>query len=208
MTEAGVDKATIAGALDSMKTERVLPFRFIAAARHAPQFEPQLETAMFRCLTDVEKLPGLTKLLVDVSGSMNHAVSAKSDLTRLDAACGLAILLREICEDVEVLTFSSRTVTVPARRGFALRDAIKGSQPHDSTQLGGALTQIAYGKGAARVIVITDEQSADKVDAPKTTGYMLNVASYQNGVGYGKWNQIDGWSEQCVKYITELEADE
>ena len=31
-----------------MKTDRVLPFRFLAAARYAPQWEETLERAMFR----------------------------------------------------------------------------------------------------------------------------------------------------------------
>ena len=34
-------------ALGAMRTDRVLPFRFIAAARHAPQWERALEQAMF-----------------------------------------------------------------------------------------------------------------------------------------------------------------
>ena len=55
---------------------------------------------------------------------MDYALSAQSEMTRLDAACGLAILAREICDEVEVFTFSNDVVKVPPRRGFALRDAI------------------------------------------------------------------------------------
>lgn len=205
MTEANVDRDAIVKGLQTMKTERVLPFRFISAAKYAPQFEPQLEQAMFKCLEGADRLGGKTILLVDVSGSMADPVSGKSDLTRLDAACALGILLREICDDLQVFTFSERTVQVPARRGFALRDAIKTSQSHMGTYLGESLDVLKYGAGVDRLIVITDEQSADKVGAPKAKGYMLNVASYQNGVGYGKWNHIDGWSESVVRFITELE---
>lgn len=205
MTEANVDRKVIVKGLEAMKTERVLPFRFISAARYAPQFEPELETAMFKCLEGSDKLKGKTVLLVDVSGSMDDKVSAKSDLTRLDAACALAILLREICEQVDVCTFSNGVIGVPPRRGFALRDAIKSSQPHGGTNLGSALSTLRYGEKVDRLIVITDEQSADAVNAPKTKGYMLNVASAKNGVGYGKWNHIDGWSESVVRYVTELE---
>jgi 60 kDa SS-A/Ro ribonucleoprotein len=208
MTEAGVDRKVITGALESMKTERVLPFRFIAAARYASQFEPQLESAMFKCLEGAEKLAGTTKLLVDVSGSMNDKISSKSDLTRIDAACGLAILLREICEHVEVYTFSNRVVEVPARRGFALRDAINSSQAHGGTELGSALTHLKYGMGVDRLIVISDEQSHDQVGSPKTKGYMLNVACDQNGVGYGAWNHVDGWSDAIVRFIVELEKSD
>jgi 60 kDa SS-A/Ro ribonucleoprotein len=43
------------------------------------------------------------------------------------------------------------------------------------------------------------------VPAPKGKGYVINVASYKNGVGYGKWTHIDGWSESVVEYIRVLE---
>ena len=47
MQEAGVDEELVLGALAAMRTDRVLPFRFLAAARHAPQWEEALEQAMF-----------------------------------------------------------------------------------------------------------------------------------------------------------------
>lgn len=50
MLQSGVGEAAIRAGILKMKTERVLPFRFIAAARYAVQFEPELEQAMFRCL--------------------------------------------------------------------------------------------------------------------------------------------------------------
>jgi 60 kDa SS-A/Ro ribonucleoprotein len=94
---------------------------------------------------------------------------------------------------------------VPSRRGFALRDAIDTSQPHSATYLGQAVQDVS-GK-YDRLIVITDEQAHDSVPAPKGKGYVINVASYKNGVGYGKWTHIDGWSESVVEYIRELEAN-
>ena len=57
-----------------------------------------------------------------------------------------------------------------------------------------------------RLIVITDEQAHDTVPAPQGKGYVINVASYKNGVGYGKWTHVDGWSESVVEYIRMLEA--
>jgi hypothetical protein len=53
--------------------------------------------------------------------------------------------------------------------------------------------------------VITDEQVHGNVAAPHGRGYVVNVARYRNGVGYGKWIQIDGWSESVVENIRELE---
>jgi len=210
MQQAGVREELVLGALRSMKTGRVLPFRFLAAARHAPQWEPELEDAMLRSVAEAPKLPGKTVLLVDVSGSMTDPLSAQSQMLRADAAYGLAVLLREVCEHVAVYTFSDQLVLVPARRGFALRDAVDASQPHRGTYLGRALEEVnARGKGDGakydRIIVITDEQAHDRVPAPAGRGYLVNVASYKHGVGYGRWTHIDGWSESVLDYIRELE---
>src|SRR5262249_25517963 len=46
LKEAGVEEELVLGALRTMKTQRVLPFRFLAAARYAPQWEEALERAM------------------------------------------------------------------------------------------------------------------------------------------------------------------
>lgn len=150
------------------------------------------------------KLAGKTVLLVDVSGSMTAKLSQRSEMLRTDAAFGLAILLREICEEVAVYSFSDDLKRVANRRGFALRDAIDASQAHGGTYLGRALEKID--ERYDRVIVITDEQSHDRVPGPKGTGFMINVASYKNGVGYGAWTHIDGWSESVIEYVRELES--
>lgn len=206
MKDAGIREELVLDALAVMKTDRVLPFRFLAAARYAPQWEEALERAMFRSVKGRVKLPGRTVLLVDVSGSMTAALSGRSEMLRTDAAYGLAVLLREIADEVSLYTFSDTLKRVPARRGFALRDALDQSQPHSGTQLGGALEKID--ERYDRIIVITDEQSHDRVPAPKGRGYVVNVASYRNGVGYGAWTHIDGWSESVVEYIRELERTE
>lgn len=203
MKDAGVSEQLVIDALLAMKTDRVLPFRFLAAARHAAQWEEPLEQAMFRSVAAREKLPGRTVLLVDVSGSMVAPLSRRSEMQRTDAAYGLAVLLREIAEKVSIFTFSNVLKQVPSRRGFALRDALDQSQPHQGTYLGDALSRID--EKYDRIIVITDEQSHDRVPAPKATGYVINVASYKNGVGYDSWTHIDGWSEAVIDYIRELE---
>lgn len=203
MQVAGVTKSVIGKALDAMRTDRVLPYRFIAAAQYAPDLEPELEHAMFRSIEGHARLPGKTRLLVDVSGSMEAQMSAKSEMRRLDAACGLAVLAREIGEDVEIFTFSNDVKKVAPRRGFALRDAIVNSQPHGGTELGKAIAEVD--RKGVRLIVFTDEQSHDVVPAPKGVGYMVNVASYQHGVGHGPWRRIDGFSEKIIDWIISSE---
>ncbi len=215
MREAAVDESLVLSSLGTMSTARVLPFRFLAAARYAPQWEEAIEQAMLKCVAGAEKLPGKTIVLVDVSGSMTAPLSRRSEMQRTDAAYGLAVLLREIGEKVAVYSFSDELVEVPARRGFALRDAIDSSLRHNSTQLGKAVEILNRTEKYDRLIVITDEQAHDTVPGPvsgkwsdgrpRPSGYMINVASYKNGVGYSKWTHIDGWSESVIEYIRALE---
>ena len=205
MTKVGVEESLIREGIQKMKTERVLPFRFITAAKYAPHLEDALEKAMFKCLTGYPTLPGKTILLVDVSWSMMLPLSSKSEMTRVDTAVGLAILVREICEEVIIYTFSDDLARVAPRRGFALRDAILKSQQSMGTYLGKAVRKLDEKEKYDRLIVLTDEQSHDCVSAPKGRGYVINIASYENGVGYGDWIHIDGWSEAILHYIAELE---
>ncbi|MCK9369372.1 TROVE domain-containing protein [Candidatus Dojkabacteria bacterium] len=206
MSEVKVEEKTIFQALENMNAERVLPFRFIAAAKYVPNWESVIGTAMLKCIKNHEKLPGKTALLIDGSGSMKWAISEKSDLTRFEAACALAILAREICESCNVVVFSNNAFNVPDRRGFALRDAI-----HNKAQFGATHIQdgidLATKAGYDRIIIFTDEQSAQSIHNPikNSLGYVINVASYKNGIGYGEWLHIDGFSEAVVNFIIEME---
>jgi hypothetical protein len=203
MTEAGVPDDVIRAGLKGANVERVLPFRFITAATHAPQFEPELEELMFR--VKHEMLPGNTVLLVDVSGSMvGEKVSKRSELDRRDAAIALAMLCREVCEHVRIIAFTDSCVEVPPRRGFGLRDAIL-RVPSGGTRIGQAV-QIANSLNPDRIVAITDEQSADAVPGPCRKGYMVNVASHKPSGAYGPWVSITGWSESVVEYIRQSEA--
>lgn len=204
MKEVGVDASLIAEPIKQMKVDKVLPFRFISAAQYAPEFTKELEAAMLKNLELEQKLRGNTILLIDVSGSMEDTLSGRSEMTRMDAAASLAILARELCREVEIFTFSNNVVKVEDVRGFKLVDAIIDSQYHSGTYLGKAVEEINY-KEYDRLIVFTDEQSHDYVPRPKNRGYMINVANYENGVGYGEWVHIDGFSENILKYVQELE---
>lgn len=206
MVQAGVDEGVIRNYANTVNVDKVLPFRYIAAARIVPQFEDMLEAMMFRSLKDATKLKGKTLLLVDISGSMFGAkVSAKSDLDRFDAAAALAMLCMETCEHIEVHSFTTKTQIVAPRRGFALVDAIKSSMPSGGTAIGNAV-HMANNRGYDRIIVITDEQSQDTVGVPLTDkAYMLNVASYENGVSHSAWTTITGFSESVIDYIKETE---
>lgn len=207
MIEASVDTALIrerfAGRFD-----RVLPFRFLSAVRHAPAFASELDTAMLRVVADIPKLSGRTLVLVDVSPSMHATLSAKSELTRTDAACGLAVLIREIAENGRVFAFSSETREAPAFHGLALVNGIQRAVPSNGTLLGAAIRRMNE-LPHDRLIVLTDEESQDQVTAPTAAhAYMINLSTSKNGVGYGNgWTaHIDGWSERVLDFIREVEV--
>ena len=208
MHDAGVRKGTVSEYAAGLNIERVLPFRFITAARMVPQWEDLLEPLMMKALAGQPKLLGRTVLLMDVSGSMDAKLSSKSDTTRMDAGFGLGVLLREICEDCDILTFSEQVVRVAARHGFALRDAMKNSQPHGGTYLQQAVELVNAKLQYDRLIVITDEQAHDGPGNPNGLGYVINVATNRNGVGYGQWVHIDGWSEAVIDYLRALEGND
>lgn len=235
MNQVNVDPVLIDQYIESQAFKKVLPFRFISAAKHAPRHEESLGKAMVKSLSGFDKLPGHTVLLVDVSGSMDNPISSKSELSRIDAACGVAMLLRESCERVDIFSFSMALRQIPPRHTFSLRDAILTSQQHSGTPLGLAVASVyadknlhatmaksqsfgwdrhqpvdyqCQGLRPDRLIVITDEQSNDPVPDPIGMGYMINVASNKNGVGYGPWIHIDGWSEAVCGYIYELERND
>jgi hypothetical protein len=207
MAESNVDVSLIKQALQERKgAERVLPFRYVAAARAVPQFEPMIDEAMAHSISALPKLKGRTVVLVDVSGSMDDKLSAKSDLKRIDAAGALSSIVSS--DELRVFTFSDNIVEIPSRKGMSGIDAVIRSQPHRCTNLRLALKWLNQNVSYDRIIVITDEQSNDGFWDPLqgAKGYLINVASAKNGVVYGRWVHIDGFSENVIRYIYETET--
>lgn len=206
MEQAGVDTALIRTAIVARKggAERVLPFRYVAAARACPQMEPAIDQALCEAISEAPALIGKTIVLVDVSGSMDDKLSAKSDMKRIDAAAALASI---VTGDIRMFTFSNGLVEVPPRRGMAGVDAVIRSQSHQGTYLGAAVQHVNT-LPHDRLIVITDEQSHDTVPVPWARhAYMINVAGHKPSVAYGPWTKIEGFSEGVLRYIMAIENE-
>ena len=214
MVKAGVSDSLISSAIRARRGAKyVLPFRYVAAARAVPRFEPALDAAMCASLENLPQLDGRTYVLVDVSASMNWHVAAKSALTLMDAAATLASM---VTGDVRLFTFSNDVVEVPPRRGMAGVEAVINSQYHSGTRLGAAVDDLretieADGyEGTTRLIVLTDEQSSDAVTLgpPANHNYMINVHGYQHSVARdGTWTKIHGFSENILRYVSEFEKE-
>ena len=218
MIESGCDADLIEAAILARRgADRVLPFRYVAAARFAttPRLKEALNAALMAAVRELVPLMGKTVVLVDVSSSMGRRVSDKSDMTRMDAAGALASIIP--ATDLTVATFSDRVVVLQAPpRGLLGIKRIARSQPNSNTRLFEAVAEINERFDYDRLIVISDEQAtydyafagSDRMPGPRpgSLGYMINVASARNGVGYGKWVHLDGWSEGILRYIAEYEA--
>lgn len=211
MIASGVSQTLIESYAILRKPKKILPFQFLSAAKACPHLEHLLDILMIQAANQYEKLHGKTILLIDISGSMDGRLSSKSTLRYNEAACALAILLREMSNDVNIYSFSNNLVFIAPRHGMALKDAILHSQHHGATYLGNAIQKVSLEHpDYKRLIVITDEQSHDQI--PKIPidkmHYMINISSCKNGVGYGgKWIHIDGFSEHIMTYICEVEKE-
>jgi len=206
MRETGVDESLIRQSFNERSWKWIIPYQFISAALNNPGFEDVLEKAMFKCLGNEEVLGDKIALLVDISASMCSSISRKSELMRYDAAAGLAVLLREICTDIKLYAFNNRLYEIPPRRGFALHEAITKNSG-GGTNMWEAIRTAAKDRRNRVMIVITDEQTMDQgsyTDANSDLLVIINVDSYQNGVGYEKGViHINGWSDSVINWLRE-----
>ena len=211
MIQAGCDSRLVRAAILNRANgaDKVLPFRFIAAVRNAPLYANELNTSLIQTIANSPELTGNTVVLVDNSGSMYQKLSLKSDLQRIDAAAALASIING---NRRVFAFAYHLTEVPPYAGLPGVDAIMGTES-GGTHLFQCIEQINQTVKYDRLIVITDEQAFGYNNAscpkplPGTKGYMINVASAKNGVGYGAWSHIDGFSENVIRWIMAFESE-
>lgn len=198
MLKVNVAKSVITKRIKQIKNGKLLPIDYIRAAQNNPSLENEIEEK-FLATFEKPSLTGKTAILVDVSGSM--------DGERLKYALALSMIGREMCEDVDIYSFSNFVEQIPNRRGFALAEAIDKSQCHSGTYMWKAIEEIKKNK-YDRLIIITDEQSMDSGTSTNIkNSYIINVATYNKGVGYQNGiKHINGFSDKVFNYIIEIES--
>lgn len=219
MLEVGVDTQLIKNYIANNSFKKVLPFRFLSAADHAPQLEKELYEAMVRCVKNVEKLPGKTLVLIDLSGSMDSKISSKGETKCSQVASAVGAIAEKVCENPVVFGYGT-TLNRAMGSGFSLWKSLQKANM-GGTNTGDCTKQaLGYHPDATRVIIITDEQSSDILPKLESNqrGYIVNVAPYGTGmytnnkskgneVKYeGNWTRINGWSEQIFRYIYAIEG--
>ncbi|MFC9794704.1 TROVE domain-containing protein [Streptomyces sp. NPDC127584] len=173
---------------DEVARSRQFPLRYLAARTNAPerQWASALEAALGHSLANVPALPGRTLILVDRSDSMFwDTVSARSKLSRADAAAvfGCALALR--AEQADLVEFGWTSKEVPFSPGEPVLDV--QTRFH---RLGGTYTAKAvreHYRGHDRVLIVTDEQAAPgfrpggptEPVPPETPVYTWNLAGYR-----------------------------
>jgi hypothetical protein len=184
-----------------------------------------LESAMNTAASRIEQWPGRTLVLVDLSGSMGCAVSAKSTITRLQAACALgAMIAQKPGSEVWGFASTSAHIKVLARDGVLKTTQKLADQAQVlgwGTMLGAAL-QKALRPGFDRVLILTDEQVADQAWAvlgnhldqqPNCRAYVINLAGYAPSfvatrqAKHPQVVSVGGFSDRVLDWVSALELN-
>ena len=228
MKEVGVERDIIKLAFSQVNGEMLLPLNFMAAVKYAPEYEPEIESLMFRTYDTLKPLPGKTIFVVDVSGSIDGGqLSGKSEFNFLDGAKAMASLASMYFDDIDIYCTAGSDGTrihktekiVNPQRGFALSKQI--DKMYNSLGGGGIFTRQCMDylatkeRQVERIIVFSDSQDIDASNGDKrlpkpfgTYNYIVDISSNKHGVNYdGVWtSEITGFSEHFLNYIATLEG--
>lgn len=225
MEKVGVQSSIIRSGFETIHPGWLLPINYMAAARHAPNWTREIEDLMLRSYSQMDKLPGYTIFVNDVSGSMDAMLSAKSSFSRKDASIAMAIMASEMCEHVAIYATAGNdwqrkhaTARVKPVRGFALADEIR--RVNRQVGGGGIFTRqcLEYIKSQEtekpdRIIVFSDSQDCDFGNSKKPqpfghNNYIVDISAHRNGINYdGIWTaEISGWSQHFLNYIMAYEG--
>lgn len=205
MTEDGVNNQLINQVIEArIGARKVLPFRFIQAAKVTPQFFRALDNALKGCVVSQEGLEGETAVCVDCSGSMQSPVSGKSQVSRFEAAAALAGCING---HTRLVAFGQIAKEIMPLQGLACIKALETAGVGYATNAHLAVELVhRMNPPPKRIIVISDEQVTQILPPPKMqNAYVINVASYQNGIGYERYTKIDGFAPATLDYIREIE---
>lgn len=167
LEQAGVSKDVLAAVSARLSDHaevarsRQMPLRFLSAwkATESVTFGPALEDALDASLPNVPALSGYTLVLIDVSGSMDVALSERSKAKRWEAAALFGAALARRAERADVFAYSNQPTRVVVHGNTSL---LRAADAIRSLVGGGTATwdcARATFKGHDRVVILTDEQA-------------------------------------------------
>lgn len=218
---------------EAVRKSKQLPFRFLSAYKMVENIASgkvldTLEKACAASVDNMEKLPGLTAIMVDVSGSMRDTVSEKSTVMCYEIGALLGLIANRICEDSVFYKFSNNAEKVSVCSGAPLLYTAQRFSCFGGTNMAAPFERmIADGVKADRVIVISDNECnrssnwwyskpvqvvADEYRKRSGCDCWVHAIDLQ---GYGtqqfagpKTNIIAGWSEKVFDFIRMAEQGE
>ena len=192
------------------------PYRYWAAHKASSgslRWGRALSAALDTSTDNIPALRGRTLVLVDTSASMNNALSAKSEMTRAEAAAVFGVAAAKRTGKVDLVGFASGAFEHRIRPGDALLTTVQqfvgriGEVGH-GTDMNPALQK--FYKGHDRILVFSDEQVARRVNWPAGASvYVWNLGGYAaSAVDTSQRGHVElgGLSDATFKIIPLIEA--
>ena len=218
---------------DAVRKSKQLPFRFLSAYKVVQDIASSrvlgaLEKACAASVENMERLPGLTVIAVDMSGSMGSPVSEKSTVRCYEIGALLGMIANRICDDSIFYTFNNVATKQPVSASAPLLYSASQLRCRGGTNMAAPFEHMMRdGVKADRVIVISDnecnvdrylwgsrtvQEEADEYRRRIGCDCWVHAIDLQ---GYGtqqfagpKTNIIAGWSEKVFDFIRMAEQGE
>ena len=174
---------------DEVAKSRQFPFRFLSAykATESIHWGPALEQALELSCRNIPSYTGRTLILIDISGSMQSPISARSKVQRYEVGALFGAALAKRGDKVDVCLFADSPVAFPVvdpsisvlRYCEAVRKKIGcvgyGTAIHESLR--------QMWDGHERVILVSDEAANDTlvgaIDKKIPTVHTVNLGGYR-----------------------------
>lgn len=235
MMKENVATTLIKQAIDGINGNKLFPFNVTnALSNSGSAFSYELGQLFRRSALSKPKLTGKSLIILDVSGSMNSHLSAKSKVTRQEAANALAFEATLRSEEAVVIvtagsdgarTHKSELIKHPSG---SLSDFLNEIAEKSRVVGGGGIFTrqvIDWAKSNAdvqsfapdRIIVISDSQDIDQHYGDTRTAqpwtrfsYVADISANKNGIVLnGKWTcEISGFSSATLDYIAAAELQQ
>ena len=208
---------------ERVKRWQIFPYQWLLVLQHTQDLlTPRLQQALVEAIeASLPSLPleGETLVLVDLSGSMFYRLSSTGEATHALAATSLGALLFKATGG-RLYGFHEDLVPVPLGKEAPLWDLVLYllSNGGGGTYLGRALAKSLEDFQGRRVVIFTDEQTADDASTPLSRwrrggpgrhAYVINMAGYEplafppDGV-----IRVGGFSERLLHLLPALEAED
>lgn len=198
---------------DAVALSRQFPYRFLSAYLNTEThtFSNAIEQALDLSCDNVPNLPGRTLVLVDISGSMDARLSARSKILRWQVGALFAGVAAKRFEQTDVALFATTSVWMPISKSASVLRTFD--------QVRGSLGSVGYGTnlhtaiathfaGHDRVVIFTDDQAHDSEIIRPPLLHVFNLAGYAPSafdLGAGRF-EYGGFSDASFRQMALLES--